>query len=78
VSAGAYRTDLLERSDEPAPERTFDSAVVDIIRDADSFQAVPRLTVALEGTKGGQDWSRTFHIYPANGPARIERSEPTA
>ena len=52
--------------------------VVDIIRDADSFQAVPRLTVALEGTKGGQDWSRTFHIYPANGPARIERSEPTA
>lgn len=76
VSVGQFREELAGRRATDAPDRTFDRAVVDIVRDPDDFQAQPRLAVMLVGTADGQRWSSTFHVLATTTAARIEREVP--
>ena len=49
--------------------------MVDVVRDPEDFQAVPRLSVALTGTADGVRWSSTFHVT-STGRILLEREVP--
>ncbi len=44
VATGPFLADVIERPARTAIDRTFDVAVLDVVRDPDDFQAVPRLS----------------------------------
>lgn len=73
VATGPYLAELSERASTDAPDRTVESATVDVVRVLDDFQAQPRLEVTLEGTVDGEPWSSTFHVLATTADARIER-----
>ena len=73
VAIPPYLDELDERPAEPAPDRTFSDAVVDVVRDPENFQAVPRVAVTLSGTEDGEPWSETYHVAPSADGALIER-----
>ena len=76
AATGPYLDSLLEAAPRPEPERTFATAVIDVVRDPDDFQARPRLSVAMAGTRDGDAWSSTFHVLATTVGARIEREVP--
>lgn len=78
VAAGPFLDELRSRGPVAAPERTFDTAVVDVVRDPEDFQAQPRLAVTVTGTADGADWSATLHVLATTADARIEKSVPPA
>lgn len=73
VATGPYLVDLTARSPVAAPSRTFDTAVVDVVRDPDEFQAQPRLSIEVSGTSDGEAWTTTYHVLATTADARIER-----
>lgn len=73
VAAGEFLEEVLAAPARPAPSRTVTSAVVDIVRDPDEFQAQPRLLVVLTGTEDGRDWETGFHVLATTADVRIER-----
>jgi hypothetical protein len=73
VAAGSYLDHLIESPSTAAPTRTVDSALVDVVRSPDDFQAQPRLQVALTGTANGARWARTYHVVATTADVRIER-----
>jgi hypothetical protein len=77
VAAGPYLDDLEARRPAAPPERTFEHAVLDVVRDPEDFQAQPRLAVTVTGTLDGAAWSATFHVLATTGDAVIEREVPT-
>lgn len=76
VATGPYLERVAERSPVPAPERTVRTALVDVVRDPDDFQAQPRLAVTLTGTVDGAAWTSTYHVLATTADARIEREVP--
>lgn len=72
VATGEFLDELTSRTPVPTPERRIRSALVDVVRDPEDFQAVPRLSVTLTGTSDGEPWSATFHVT-SSGRALIER-----
>jgi hypothetical protein len=76
VATGPFLEDLSTRAPVAAPSRTFDTAVVDVVRDPDDFQAQPRLSVTLTGTADGAAWTSTYHVLATSADARIEREVP--
>ena len=52
----------------PSPPRSLD-----VVRDPDDFQAVPRLAVTLTGTMDGEPWSSTYHVLVTAEGSLIER-----
>ena len=75
AATGEFLEEVGGRSPAPAPARTFESAMVDVVRDPEDFQAVPRLSVALTGTADGVRWSSTFHVT-STGRILLEREVP--
>lgn len=73
VAAGPYLERLLERPAVAAPERTFDTAVVDVVRNPEDFQAQPRLSIDLSGTVDGVAWSADHHVLATTSDVRIEK-----
>jgi hypothetical protein len=73
VAVGPFLEEVTAREAVPVPERTFDSAFVDVVRDRQDFQARPRLAVTLTGTLDGAPWESTYHVEPTTRDARIER-----
>ena len=73
VATGPYLDELQDRPATGAPERTVTVATVDVVRDLDDFQAQPRLSVTLEGTSDGAEWTATYHVLATTSDARIER-----
>ena len=53
------------------------SPVVDVVRDPDDFQAQPRLSVTLTGTRDDAAWSSGFHVLATTDDVRIEREIPS-
>jgi hypothetical protein len=78
VASGPYLDALREAPTVDAPERTFDTAVVDVVRDPDEFQAQPRLGITLTGTVDGAPVVTTYHVLATTEDARIERAVPAA
>lgn len=78
VAAGPFLEELDARRPVAAPERTFDTAVVDVVRDPEDFQAQPRLAITVTGTADGADWTATLHVLATTEDARIEKSIPAA
>jgi len=76
VAAGPFLAELTEKPATLAPERTFDSALLDVVRDPDDFQAVPRLSVELTGTVDGDAWTTTEHVAVTGDGSFIERDVP--
>ena len=76
VAAGPFLAELIEKPATLAPERTFDSALLDVVRDPDDFQAVPRLSVELTGTVDGDAWTTTEHVAVTGDGSFIERDVP--
>lgn len=74
VTAGEFRDELLDRLGERAPERTFGSAVVGVVRDPEDFQSIPRLAVTLEGTTDGAGETLALHVVPIGEDFLIERA----
>jgi len=73
VATGPYRDELIGRSPEPAPDRTIRSAVIGVVENPDDFQAVPRLSIALDGTENGAPWATMLHVWVTSAGAFIER-----
>jgi hypothetical protein len=78
VASGPFLDSLLEAPPSAAPKRTFDSAVVDVVRDPDEFQAQPRLGITLTGTVDGAPIVMTYHVLATTEDAQIERAVPAA
>jgi len=76
VATGPFLAELTEQPAEPAIDRTFDTALLDVVRDLDDFQAVPRLSVAFTGTADGEAWSTTYHVSVTGDGSFIEREVP--
>ncbi len=77
VAVGPFLDDLSSRPPAAVPTRTFDSALVDVVRDPEDFQAQPRLAVTLTGTLDGAPWTSTYHVLATTADARIEREVPS-
>ncbi len=77
VATGPFLAELTEQPAEPAVDRTFDTALLDVVRDLDDFQAVPRLSVEFVGTADGEAWSTTYHVSVTGNGSFIEREVPT-
>jgi len=76
VATGPFLAELTGRPAIPAPERTFDSALLDVVRDSDNFQAVPRLSIEFTGTADGEAWTTTYHVSVTGEGSLIEREVP--
>jgi hypothetical protein len=74
VASGPYLDELREAPTVDAPARTFETAVVDVVRDPDEFQAQPRLGITLTGTVDGAPVVTTYHVLATTEDARIERA----
>ncbi|UDY37395.1 hypothetical protein [Dermatobacter hominis] len=73
VASGPFLDDLVGREPVAAPVRTFERAVVDVVRDPEDFQAQPRLAITVDGTRDGEAWSATYHVLATTGDAVVER-----
>jgi hypothetical protein len=76
VASGPWRAELGERPATAAPERTFERAVVDVVRDPEEFQAQPRLAITVTGRTAGVTDVTTYHVLATSEDARIERAVP--
>jgi hypothetical protein len=73
VATGPFLVELGSLPPVAAPERAFDTATVDVVRDPDDFQAQPRLAITVTGTMDGEAWTSTYHVLATTEDARIER-----
>ena len=73
VATGPYLDELVARPPTPAPVRTVATAGLDVVRDLDEFQSLPRLEVTLVGTSDGTPWTTTYHLLPTREGVLLER-----
>lgn len=64
VAAGPYLRDLVAREPAPAPDRTVEGAVVDVVKEDEEFQALPMIVVRLTGTADGDPWEAAYVVAP--------------
>jgi len=73
AATGEFLGQLGAREAVAAPDRTFATALLEVVRDPEDFQAVPRLAVTFVGTADGAPWSATFHVLLTGDGSFIER-----